>query len=140
MSGPYDDIIDLPRRVSSSHPQMSAAERAAQFSPFAALTGFESAIKETARLTDERRELDETASAVLEMKLNMLADMIKDRPEAAITYYRPDKTKKGGAYVTITGTVKKISGDEGVLIFENGEKIAVPDIFDIESGSFGTLF
>ena len=140
MSGPYDDIIDLPRHISSARPQMSASGRAAQFSPFAALTGFEAAIKETARLTDERKELDETAAAVLEMKLNMLADIVEDRPEAVLTYYRQDSAKKGGAYVTAAGTVKKIDEFERAIVFDSGEKIKISDIFEIECESFGSLY
>ena len=87
MTGPYDDIINLTHYVSTTHPQMSSIDRAAQFSPFAALTGYDSAIKETARLTTERIELGESDIAVLDMKLRILEDSAADRPEIAVTYY-----------------------------------------------------
>lgn len=106
--GPYDDIIDLPRHVSTTRPQMSRENRAAQFSPFAALTGYDAAIRETARLTDEKIELGEGAVADLDMKLGMLADLIDDHPEIAMIYFRPDEKKSGGSYVTVAGALKKI--------------------------------
>lgn len=132
MSGPYDDILDLPHHVSATRPRMSIANRAAQFSPFAALTGYEAAIKETARLTDERIELDESTIAALDVKLHMLKDMIADHPEVAVTYFRKDEKKDGGAYITVTDAVKKIDDFESVIILMNGEKIKFEDILNIE--------
>ena len=104
----YDDIIHLPHHVSTAHPPMPAADRAAQFSPFAALTGHEAAIRETARLTDERAELDENAKAVLDEKLRMIQEMLPAHPEITVTYFQPDAKKSGGAYVSVTGRVKKL--------------------------------
>ena len=132
MSKSYDDIINLPHPTSPTHARMPAINRAAQFSPFAALSGFDSAIKETARLTDRRIELGESDIAALDMKLQMLADSIADRPEIAVTYYVADPKKAGGAYVTATGALKKIDVTQGVIIFASGEKIAIGDVLDIE--------
>ncbi|MDL2293723.1 hypothetical protein LJC60_03730 [Ruminococcaceae bacterium OttesenSCG-928-D13] len=118
---------------------MPLETRAAQFSPFAALTGYDAAIEETARLTGSRIELAEGAIAELDMKLGMLADNIADRPEAAITHFRPDGKKAGGAYVTTTGAVKQIDGVERVVVMVSGEKIAIADILEIQGGLFETL-
>jgi len=111
---------------------MSIMNRAAQFAPFAALTGYDAAVKETARLTDERIELDENALDDLAMKLSMLADMIADQPEVTITYFRKDEKKAGGAYVTAVSAVKKIDEYERVIVLMNGEKILIVDVLDIE--------
>jgi len=138
VSGPYDDIINLPHHVSTTHPQMSSTNRAAQFSPFAALTGYDSAIKETARLTTERIELGESEIAVLDMKLRILEDSVEDRPEIAVTYYKPDEKKTGGAYITASGTLKKIDDVERTIILTNGDNIPIPDILDIECELFAT--
>lgn len=132
MTGPYYDIINLPHHVPTTRPQMSIANRAAQFAPFAALTGYDAAIKETARLTDERMELDENALAALNMKLRMLTDMIADHPEVAVTYFQADDKKEGGAYVTAVGAVKKIDDCERVVVLSNGNRIALEDILDID--------
>ena len=139
MSGPYDDIINRPRPVSPTHPRMPTANRAAQFSPFAALSGFGSAIKETARLTDARITLGESDIAALDMKLQVLADSAAARPEIAVTYYVPDEKKAGGAYITATGALKKIDQAERTILFASGERIAIHDILDIECGLFGQL-
>lgn len=136
MSGPYDDIINLPHHVSATRPQMSLANRAAQFSPFAALTGFEEAIVETSRLTDERIELAEGKIAVLDRKLAILADTINDHPEISVTYFQPDVRKEGGAYITAIGTVKKIDDVERVIVLVNGEQIAIADVSEIEGEVF----
>lgn len=132
MSEPYDDIINLPYHVSTTRPQMSRANRAAQFSPFAALTGYDSAIKETARLTDERIELGESTIADLDMKLLMLLDRIAEYPEIAVTYFQPDEKKDGGAYVAATGVLKKIDDYERAIVFIDGKMIAIEDILEIE--------
>lgn len=104
----YEDIIDLPHHVSYRHPRMSRIDRAAQFAPFSALTGYGAAVEETARLTEGLTELDETARALLNEKLRMLADSLGDEPQISITYFRPDERKAGGAYVTVSGTVKTL--------------------------------
>jgi len=128
----YDDIIHLPHHVSAVHPHMPVSDRAAQFSPFAALTGHEAAIKETARLTDEKAELDETAKAMLDEKLRMLQEMRSRHPELTITYFQPDEKKSGGAYVSVTGYVKKIDVYGRFLLMESGLRIPLQDIFNME--------
>ena len=105
MNGKYDEIMGLPHHVSKTRPQMPMSDRAAQFAPFAALTGYDSAIKETGRLTDERIELDEGALTALNMRYQLLMDALDEEPEVEITYFKPDERKAGGAYVTATGAV-----------------------------------
>lgn len=133
MSGPYDDILDLPHHVSATRPQMSLENRAAQFSPFAALTGYDAAVRETARLTDARIELAGDGIDALNAKLRALAKKTDERPEITVTYFCPDDKKEGGAYVTATGALKKIDEAWGVVVLATGEEIAVADILDIES-------
>lgn len=127
----YDDIIDLPR-PKSAHEPMPMSDRAAQFSPFAALTGYEDAIDETARLTDARVELGESAVEELERTLAGIAAHISERPEITVTYFVPDGRKEGGAYMTRTGALKRIDELERALVFADGERIAVGDIFFVE--------
>ena len=131
MKGPYDDIINLPHYISQKRPQMSMLDRAAQFSPFAALTGYDAAIKETGRLTDERIELEEEALTTLNMKYQMLMDALPDNPEVTITYFVPDERKEGGSYVSKTGVVKKLNEFERLIIFQDGTRIQMNDIIDI---------
>ena len=128
MKTPYDDIIHLPHHVSQNHPQMSMLDRAAQFAPFAALTGYEAAVGETARLTAERRELDAQEAEELNRRLTTLIAHLPDRPEATIEYFVPDDRKAGGAYVTISGRVRHISFPERTLVMEDGTVIALDDI------------
>jgi hypothetical protein len=132
MTKTYDDIIHLPHHVSATHPHMAAIDRAAQFSPFAALTGYDAAIKETARLTDKRVELDESMKDALSNNLQMIADRLKEHPEIAITYFQPDMKKNGGAYVTTINTVKKIDVYERVVVMTDGMVIPVDEIISIE--------
>lgn len=132
MNGAYDDIIDLPHHVSEKHPQMSAHDRAAQFSPFAALTGFGAAIAETGRLTDEKVELDEYEKAALNEKLTEIAENLSERPLVTLTYFLPDSRKAGGAYVSVTDTVKKFDEYEHIVIMANGTKVPIDDIAQIE--------
>ena len=132
----YSDIINLPHHVSKSRPQMSMLDRAAQFSPFAALTGYDAAIKETGRLTDEKIELDEDTKAALDMKQAYLIEMIDEQPEITIIYFLPDAKKAGGAYVTVTGNLKRFDEYECLLILTNGKKIPMDDIADIECELF----
>lgn len=136
MTKTYDDIIHLPHHVSTTHPHMAAIDRAAQFSPFAALTGYDAAIKETARLTDKRVELDESMKAALSNKLQMIADRLKEHPEIAITYFQPDAKKNGGAYVTVINTVKKIDVYERIVVMTDGIVIPVDEIISIDIHSF----
>ncbi|MBS7306486.1 MAG: hypothetical protein KIG43_00190 [Eubacteriales bacterium] len=139
MKSNYDDIINLPHHVSSTRPQMSMLDRAAQFSPFAALTGYDAAIEETGRLTDEKIELDEDTKAALDMKQAYLIEMIDEQPEITIIYFLPDARKAGGAYVTVTGNLKRFDEYERLLILTNGKKIPMDDIADIESDLFKGL-
>lgn len=139
MSGPYDDIIDLPHPVSATHPQMPRENRAAQFSPFAALTGYEGAIHETARLTDARKEFDESALAAVDMKLQILADAVATHPEVAVTHYIQDEKKEGGAYITSTGALKKVDAYERAIVLMDGRSIAMEDVLEIECALFGML-
>ena len=128
MRGPYDDIIDLPHHVSKRHPQMPADERAAQFSPFAALTGYGAVICETARLTDRKMELSENMKEELERKLT---ELCARNCEGEITFFVPDERKEGGAYVTAEGRVKKTDDAERAVVLEDGTRIPVEDIVDI---------
>jgi hypothetical protein len=139
MKTPYDDIIGLPHHVSSTRLPMSRENRAAQFSPFAALTGHDAAVRETARLTEQKIELGDGAVAELNMKLNTLADMMDSRPEVAVTHFVPDEKKDGGAYVTTTGAVKRIDGYERAIVLESGEKIGIANILEIDSDIFNEL-
>ena len=139
MKNPYEDIINMPHHVSSRHPQMSIENRAAQFAPFAALTGYGSAVTETARLTDKRITLDEHAMEHLGIRLNILQAEIDSQPEIEVTYFLPDQKKEGGAYVTVTGSLKKIDDYEGVIVFVGGEKVPLDDIVDIDCELFKDL-
>lgn len=135
----YDDIIDLPHHVSVTRPRMSMIDRAAQFSPFAALTGYDAAIKETGRLTNERIELTEDSRAVLDRKQQLLMDNLADRPVVSVTYFVPDERKAGGAYVTVTGRVKKVDDYQRLLLLSDGTKIPLDEILDMESELFRSL-
>ncbi len=136
MKTPYDDIIHLPHHVSRNHPQMPMLDRAAQFAPFAALTGYEAAVGETARLTAERRELDAQEAEELNRRLAALIANLPDRPEATIEYFVPDDRKSGGAYVTVTGRVRHISVPEKTLVMEDGTVIGFEDIAAISGFQF----
>lgn len=130
--GNYDDIINLPHHVSTKHPRMSALDRAAQFSPFAALTGHDSAIKETARLTDIKLELDEDKKEELDNRLQMLREQTALRPEVEITYFVPDTKKPGGSYLLVRGVIKKFDDIEHKILLENGTVIPINDIYGLE--------
>ncbi len=127
----YDDIIDLPHHVSRKHPQMPLLDRAAQFAPFAALTGHEAAIKETARLTEEEIELDENSKELLDLRLQYLKEHLAEHPEVTVTYFCPDEKKTGGAYETVTGLVKKVDEYAGELVFTDGRRIALGTIIEL---------
>lgn len=129
--GKYDDIIGLPHHVSPTRPQMPMADRAAQFQPFRALTGYEDAVWESARPTDERMELTEDKKALLDAKLQKLADRMQSCPKVTLTYFQPDKKKTGGMYITVTGRLKKMDRHEGALLLTGGERILIEDIWDI---------
>lgn len=135
----YDDIINLPHHVSKIRPQMSMLDRAAQFSPFAALTGYDAAIKETGRLTDERIELDEEALTALDRKYQLLINALDDAPEVTITYFQPDERKDGGKYITATGAVKKVDDFERLITMQDGAKIPMDDVLSIDGELFSSL-
>ena len=130
--GKYDDILSLPHPVSKTHPPMPRAERAAQFSSFAALTGYEEIVAESARLTETRAELDRDALEALDGALRALAAEIETRPEAELRYFVPDEKKAGGRYETLRGRVKKIDEQASLLLLEDGKKIPLGDIVSIE--------
>lgn len=135
----YDEIMGLPHHVSRTRPQMPMSDRAAQFAPFAALTGYDSAIKETGRLTDEKIELDEEALTILDMKYQFLMDALDDEPEVTITYFQPDERKAGGKYVSATGTVKKVDDFERRITMRDGAKIPMDDVLSIDGELFSSL-
>ena len=131
MNNRYDEIINLPHHVSTTRPQMPMSDRAAQFAPFAALTGYDSAIKETGRLTDERIELDEEALAALDRKYQLLMDTLDDAPEVTIIYFQPDARKAGGQYVSATGTVKKVDTFGRQILLQDGTRIPLDSVYDL---------
>ena len=136
MSGQYDDIIALPHHVSKKRPQMPLGDRAAQFSPFAALTGHEAAIRETARLTAEKIELTEDAKAALDAKQSLLCKVIASHPVITVTYFEHDEKKAGGEYATFKASLKEIDTYNRTLVFDGGTHIPVCDVLDIESDIF----
>lgn len=136
MTGPYDDILHLPHPTSKRHPRMPIVDRAAQFSPFAALTGHKAAIEETARVTDRRIELDEDAKEQLDQTLQLLLERIDEQPEITVTWFSPDKKKAGGQYHTATGKLKRIDTQESRLILTDGTQIPLEDLLEIRIESF----
>ncbi len=139
MNNRYDEIINLPHHVSKTRPQMPLSDRAAQFAPFAALTGYDSVIKETGRLTGERIELDEEALTDLNMRYQLLVDALDEEPKVEITYFKPDERKSGGEYVTVTGTVKKVDDFERLITMQNGTKIPMDDVLAVDWDFFSNL-
>lgn len=133
MSGPYDDIISLPHPTSSRHPRMPISDRAAQFSPFAALAGHSAALAETARLTDRQIELSDDDKAVLDQKQRILLEHIKECPEITVTWFRPDEKKDGGQYITTTGRLRRIDEFNQVLILVDDIKIPLTHVVDLDS-------
>ena len=136
MDDRYKDIINLPHYQSRKRPHMSNYDRAAQFSPFAALTGHDEAIRETARLTDKKLELDEMTKTMLNEKFNFIMEHIYDQPEITVTYFIPDVSKSGGMYMDFTGKVKKYDYLNRILYFTDNTEIKVDDISEIESEIF----
>lgn len=125
----YDDIMDLPHHTSPTRKRMSMIDRGAQFSPFAALTGYEEAVAETARVTEEKRELSEDMRSEIDEKLMTLAARLDERPEITLIYFVPDKRKSGGAYVRLSGRLKSIDDYERCLVFSDGRRI---DLFSVK--------
>lgn len=136
MSGKYDDILYLPHPTSVRYPRMPISERAAIFSPFSALTGHAGAIAETARLTDQKMELDEDTKAELDRRQAVLLEHISEQPEIIVTWFQPDERKDGGAYHTATGRLKKLDTIQRMLALTDGTKIPLDDVAEIESNWF----
>ncbi len=131
MKDDYSDIIDMPHHISAEHRCMSNIDRAAQFSSFAALTGYEQAIDETARLTDKREELNDEQIEDINTKMNMLIDNIEQRPRVKITYFVPDERKSGGCYITVECCVRKIDLAYRTVTDTQNNVIRIDDIFNI---------
>ena len=134
--GQYEDIIRLPHPVSKVRPQMPILDRAAQFSPFAALTGYDAAIREAARLTDKKLVLDEETCALLDRKQQYLCEIIAEKPEITVTYFIPDERKDGGSYATVTGKLRRIDFCGRLLVLSDGGNIPLDDIAGLESERF----
>ena len=138
MSGRYDDILYLPHHVSPTRQRMTMAERAAQFSPFAALVGYGEAIRETGRAVGQQMELSEEEKAVLDQKQQIILAALEqgEEPEVTVTYFQPDRKKDGGEYVSYTGSIKKYKEIENTLVFGGGKEIPLNGIVDLT----GTVF
>ncbi|CCZ46266.1 putative uncharacterized protein [Firmicutes bacterium CAG:129] len=139
MTRKYDDILHLPHPTSKKHPRMPISDRAAIFSPFAALTGHAAAIQETARLTDQKIELDEDTKAELDRRQAILLEHIAEQPEVTITWFCPDEKKSGGAYVVTVGRLKRVDETAGTLRLADGMTIALDEIVDLQSDLFQGL-
>ncbi len=137
MANDYRDIINNPHHTSKTRKRMSGLNRAAQFAPFAALTGYDASIYEAARLTESRIELDDKAIEILNMKLNFLKENIKEQPEIIVTYFVPDTKKDGGAYVEYSGTIRVINEIQKTIIFTDRTTIKIEMILDIQGEIFG---
>ncbi len=131
MSDNYNDIINNPHHTSKTRKRMSQINRAAQFAPFAALTGYDTAICEAARLTENQIELDDKTKEILNMKLNFLKNHIKDKPYVTITYFVPDTQKDGGAYVDYSGNIRVIDETQQMIIFTDRTTIEIEMVCDI---------
>ena len=140
ISHKYDDIINLPHHVSKKHPQMSLHDRAAQFSPFAALTGHKAAINEAARLTDKKQILSEDVIAKLNEQLNLIKENIGTNQTVTITYFVPDDKKSGGAYISHIGVVKKIDEYTRTVIMTDKTVIPIEQISEIQSNIFSEIY
>ena len=133
---PYEDIINLPPHISKKHPQPTMLERAARFSPFAAITGYEEMVKEAARVTDKKIELDEGSKEILNEKLLFVTEMCESDAIINITYFIPDNLKSGGKYTTVSGTIKRIDEYERRIILVDGTIIPIDDIYQIDGDMF----
>lgn len=136
MNEKYKEIIHLPHKQSSTRPHMAVADRAAQFAPFAALVGYDDAVRETARLTESRRELSDGALEQLNAKLNYIQEHLNEQPEVSITYFQSDSKKYGGAYLTCTGIVKRVDDYEHTVLMQDGREIFIDDISEIGGSAF----
>ena len=136
----YADIINLPHHELTTRQRMPIINRSASFSPFAALTGYDDAVKETARLTSKRIELDEGSKEILNDKLRIAADKADQEPEIKVTYFLPDKKKDGGAYITIKAVIKRIDEYERLVVFTDKSTIPIDDIYEIEGDIYNGLY
>ncbi|MBE6735112.1 MAG: YolD-like family protein [Ruminococcaceae bacterium] len=136
MADNYKDIINLPHHTSETRQRMSQYNRAAQFSPFAALTGYDEAVRETARYTEEKTELDEYQIAVINDKLNVAMEKKDQSPILYITCFKPDSRKKGGEYITVAGTIRKIDEVNHSIVLSDGTSIPIQLIYDIDGDVF----
>lgn len=132
----YDDIIDLPHHTSPNRRRMSDVDRAAQFSPFAALSGYDMDVLEAARVTDRRLSLTEDMKENLDRKQQILSDMMDEHPEITVTYFVADGKKAGGAYQTVSGKLKQIDEYRQVLVMSDGKTIPIADVIKIDSETF----
>lgn len=134
---PYYDMLNMPRHISRTHAHMSIYDRAAQFSPFAALTGYDSEIKEAARLTDQRVDLDEAEKTILDEKIQIILNKIEERAEVTITFFKPDEKKTGGVYVSKKGIVRKVDSYTKEIVLLDNTRIEIEQIVDISGDIFG---
>ena len=139
MPGKYDDIINCPHHVSEKRAPMPIANRAAQFSPFAALTGYDAAIEETGRLTEGWIDLDESSVEALNEKLLRIRQAMNAGPEITVVYFRPDERKSGGAYISVTGVVKKLDSVDQSLLLEDGTLIFFENIYALTGELFRNM-
>lgn len=133
MKGDYNDIINLPHHQSDRRSHMSLYDRAAQFAPFSALTGHDDAIKETARLTDKKIELDDYDKMLLDNKMTFILNHIYEQPEITVTYFIPDTNKEGGMYLDFAGNIKKYDSVQRIICFTDKTEISIDDIIEIKS-------
>ena len=139
MSSAYDDLLNLPHHTSAVQPAMPMQNRAAQFAPFAALVGYDALIRETARLTDEKADLDESVKAELNEKLRLLLELLPQQPEVTITYFQPDNRKAGGAYRIASGIVRKFFPNKNRLVMVDGVQIPIDAIAALNGACFSAL-
>ena len=135
----YVDIINLPHHVSGTHPQMPVEDRAAQFAPFAALTGYGAAIKETERYTEKRIQPDEESVEILNRRLEFIREHISEKPEVTVTYFQQDVRKAGGAYLSLTGNVKQIDDYEKCIVMMDKQKIPVENVISVDGEIFRSI-
>ena len=128
----YEDIINLPHHISKKYPRMSLEARSAQFAPYAALTGYDEVLAETARITNRRIEIDENLKTIIDSKLQIIRENIKNKPLISVVYFVPDLKKNGGKYVTVNGNVKKIDEYRNVLVLDDSMEIEVKEIIQLE--------
>ena len=129
--GKYDDIINMPHHISKKHPRMSLENRSAQFASFAALTGYEDEVEETARITDKRIEITDEIKSTINMRLQIIQEKINTKPKVTIKYFIPDNKKEGGSYKTVTSNVLKIDQYKKLVVLKDNTKIFISDIINI---------